>query len=277
MKESLPILEVEHLCVEYFNQQSSTMAVKDVSFHLCEGEVLGIVGESGSGKSTIAFSIINLLNKGYARITNGSIKYKGTDLVQLNHKLLKNYRGKEISMIFQNPASALDPVYTIGSQIVEKIRIHSNLSKKEAKIKAIELLEKVGIDNPKERYHQYPHEFSGGMQQRVLIAIAIACSPKIIIADEPTTALDVITQHNILQLLSDICEEYHMSVIFITHDMGVVAQFCDRMIVMRKGEVVEQGDCEDIFYNPKELYTQKLLAAIPKVNEKQEWLLGVNA
>lgn len=269
------ILEVEGLTVEYFTRNKSTVAVNNISFHLKKGQILGIVGESGSGKSTVAYSIIQLLNKRYTRIKEGKIIYKNMDIVTFSPKQLEKVRGNEISMIFQSPTSSLDPVYTIGDQISEMILLHESISKKEAKIKSIELLKKVGIEDAEKRINQYPHEFSGGMQQRVLIAIAIACNPEILIADEPTTALDVITQNQILKLLFDLSQEFNISIIFITHDMGVVAQFCDRIIVMKNGEIVEQGDSLQIFESPQEDYTRKLLAAIPKIHENQEWLLSI--
>lgn len=269
------ILEVEGLTVEYFTKSMSTVAVNNISFDLKQGQILGIVGESGSGKSTVAYSIIQILNKRYTRINQGRIIFKDKDIVKLTSQQLEKVRGKEISMIFQSPTSSLDPVYTIGDQISEMILLHQQISKKEAKLKSIELLKKVGIEDAEKRINQYPHEFSGGMQQRVLIAIAIACNPKILIADEPTTALDVITQNQILKLLFDLSQEFNISIIFITHDMGVVAQFCDQIIVMKNGEIVEKGDSLQIFESPQKDYTKKLLAAIPKIHENQEWLLSI--
>lgn len=273
MEKTSNILEVKNLTVEYFSKFKTTVAVKDVSFNLERGKVLGIVGESGSGKSTVAFSIMRLINTRYTRVTQGEVLFQETDLLKISDRELQNVRGRDIAMIFQNPSTALDPVYTVGDQIIEAITIHERISYKKARVKAISLLTEVGIINPAEKIDSYPHEFSGGMKQRVLIAIAIACNPKVIIADEPTTALDVITQDQILQLLSNLCAQRNISMIFITHDMGVVAQFCDDMLVMRNGEIIERGTTIGVFANPQQAYTQKLLLAVPSAHEDQDWLL----
>ncbi len=275
-QKSKIILEVRDLETQYFTKNTVTTAVKGVSLELKPGEILGVVGESGSGKSTLAHSIIGLIDKNYTRISNGEILFNQMDLVKLSTKKMQNIRGKNIAMIFQNPLSALDPVYTIGNQIMEMILIHESISKVKAYERAIDLLKRVRLDSPELRINQYPHELSGGMQQRVMIAIALACNPDILIADEPTTALDVTTQASILELIRELRDEYRIAVLFITHDMGVVAELCDRMMVMREGVMVEEGDCIDVFENPQKKYTKGLLAAIPKLTEDQEWLYTVN-
>lgn len=267
-----PIIEINNLKINYYSGEKRTHAVKGVSFKVDKGEIIGIVGESGSGKSTIAKSIIRLLNPNYTEIEMGEVIYKGRDILKMNGKELNKVRGKKIAMIFQNASTALDPVYTIGNQIIEMILLHEKIDPKQAKVRAIELLQKVSLSLPEKRLNQYPHELSGGMQQRVMIAIAMACNPDILIADEPTTALDVTTQAQILKLLLRMREEYGLTIIFITHDMGVVAQISNRVLVMYKGKLVEEGATDVLFENPKHPYTRGLLAAIPSINHDQEWL-----
>lgn len=274
MVTSNTILEVQDLSVEYFSKDISHVAVNHVTFNLSAGEVLGIVGESGSGKSTLGNSIIGLIDKRFTRINEGKIFFNNIDLLHLKNEQLCSIRGKKISFIFQNPSTALNPVYSIGNQIVEAIQLHEDINYDTAKLRALDLLREVGIEQPELKFGLYPHEFSGGMKQRVIIAIAIANNPELIIADEPTTALDVITQHQILSLLSKLVVERGLSVLFITHDMGVVANFCDRVVVMRNGLVVEEGITEEIFTHPSETYTRHLLSSVPKIFDDQEWLLN---
>lgn len=270
------ILQINHLSVNYYTNKQATQAVKDVSFNIRKGEIVGIVGESGSGKSTIAKSIIKLINPNYTRITQGEVLYKNNNLLKLTNNELRKVRGKKIAMIFQNASTALDPVYTIGNQIMEMLLLHENISKQEAYARALDLLKEVNLSHPEKRMNQFPHELSGGMQQRVMIAIAMSCNPDILIADEPTTALDVTTQARILKLLLRLRDEHGISIIFITHDMGVVAQICDRVVVMYKGALVEEGDTMALFSQPKHPYTKGLLAAIPSIVSNQEWLYTVD-
>lgn len=258
------LLEVKDLAVSFYGDLGETKAVKNASFYVDEGEVFGIVGESGSGKSVATKSILKLGPEN-CKIINGSVTLEGISILEKEEKALREIRGKDISIVFQDSLSALNPVYTIGSKMVELLRLHSDLSKKEAYEKAVELLTSVGIADARKHMKSYPHELSGGMRQRVMIAMAISSSPKLMIADEPTTALDVTIQAQILHLLRDIQKKTGMSVIIITHDLGVVAQMCSRIAVMCGGYVVEQGSAEDIFYRPQHPYTQALIASMPKV------------
>ena len=264
------LLSVRNLSVSFQSRGSLIDAVKDVSFDLYKGETLGIVGESGSGKSVTAKTIMRLLDSPPAHIKNGNIVFLGEQILEKTEKDMEEVRGRDIGMIFQDPMSSLNPTIRIGKQIEENVIKHQHVSKTEAKKRGIELLELVGIPNPKKRYVQYPHEFSGGMRQRVMIAIALACEPALLIADEPTTALDVTIQAQILQLMKDIQEKLGTSIILITHDFGVVAGMCDRVVVMKDGEVVETGTTEKLFEDPKHPYTQKLLHALPKLHEKKK-------
>lgn len=264
------ILNVRNLSVSFQSRGSSIDAVKDVSFDLYKGETLGIVGESGSGKSVTAKTIMRLLDSPPAHIKQGEIIFIGESILDKTEKEMESIRGRDMGMIFQDPMSSLNPTIRIGKQIEENIVKHQHVSKTEAKKRGIELLELVGLPNPKERYMQYPHEFSGGMRQRVMIAIALACEPALLIADEPTTALDVTIQAQILQLMKDIQEKLGTSIILITHDFGVVAGMCDRVVVMKDGEVVETGTTEGLFASPEHPYTQKLLNALPKLHEKKK-------
>lgn len=266
MKE--PLLSLKDLKVSFFNNSGEVKVIRGVSFNLEKGEVLGVVGESGSGKSVTSMSIIKLL-KGTGKITNGEIVYKGENLVDKTEKEMMKIRGNDIAMIFQDPMTSLNPVFTVGTQISDVIRRHQGLSKIEAKNKAIEMLRMVGIPSPEERYNNYPHEFSGGMRQRAIIAMALSCEPELLIADEPTTALDVTIQAQILELLMELKEKMDTSIILITHDLGVVANTCNRVIVMYGGLIMEEGTVDDIFYNPMHPYTKGLLQSLPKKDTKE--------
>ncbi|MGE7225767.1 ABC transporter ATP-binding protein [Paenibacillus glucanolyticus] len=269
------VLTVNNLKTYYYSNNKKVPAVDGVSFCLYKGEVLGIVGESGCGKSTVARSILDLLDKSYTKVEAGEILFHGSDLLRLNAKQLNRVRGKKISMIFQNPQAALNPVYTVGDQISEVLQIHEKMSKKDIKARVIELLRLVGIPAPETRLMDYPHQMSGGMQQRIVIAIALACNPEVVIADEPTTALDVTIQAQILDLMTRIKRQSRMGMILITHNMGVVAEMCDRVMVMYGGAVVEEGATTDIFASPSHPYTQGLLASIPSIEEDKEELYSI--
>lgn len=264
------ILQVDNLHVSFLTQDEVLEAVKGVTFDVHKGETLGIVGESGSGKSVTARSIMKLLPSPPSLMTAGSIEFSGKPISEYTDQQMEAIRGKDISMIFQDPMTSLNPTIKIGKQIDETLRKHQNLSSAEAKKRTINMLEMVGINNAKERYNQYPHEFSGGMRQRVMIAMALACQPKLLIADEPTTALDVTIQAQILRLMKKMQRQLDTSIILITHDLGVVAGMCDRVIVMKEGEVVEQNTTEKIFSDPQHSYTKKLLNALPQINVKKE-------
>ncbi len=257
-----PLLAVTDLHTSFFTDAGEVRAVNGVSFRLERGKVLGIVGESGSGKSVTAYSIMQILT-GTGRIVSGSIKMDGQELVGAGEKVMKNIRGNRISIIFQDPMTSLNPTYTIGKQLMEAILLHTDRNKQQAYERAVEMLRLVNVNEPERRMKQYPYEFSGGMRQRVMIAMALACEPDILIADEPTTALDVTIQAGILELMKDIQEKIGMAIIMITHDLGVVAQLCDEIIVMYAGSVCEQGTADEIFYNPRHEYTKGLLRSIP--------------
>ena len=261
----MPLLEVNDLHTSFFTDAGEVKAVNGISFFLDHGKVLGIVGESGSGKSVTAYSIMQILAS-TGKIVSGSIKYDGMELVGAGENVMKNIRGNKISIIFQDPMTSLNPTYTIGHQLTEAILLHTNRNKKQAKKRALEMLKLVNVNEPKKRMKQYPHEFSGGMRQRVMIAMALACEPDILIADEPTTALDVTIQAQILDLMSSLQKELGMAIILITHDLGVVAQMCDEVIVMYAGSICEQGTAEEIFYNPCHEYTKGLMRSIPTLN-----------
>ena len=260
-----PLLNIEHLRLSFFTPAGEVKALNDVSFQLEQGDVLGIVGESGSGKSVTAYSIMGLTAYP-GRIVGGEIHFNGHEIHKMTEKEMRSIRGKEVSIIFQDPMTSLNPVYTIGNQICEVIRLHTNKTKEEAHARAVELLSLVGINEPERRLKQYPHELSGGMRQRVMIAIALACEPKLLIADEPTTALDVTIQAQILELMMELKKKIGMSIIMITHDLGVVSNMCDKIAVMYAGKIVEYGTADDIFYNPQHEYTRGLLTSIPKLN-----------
>ena len=258
----MALLEVNDLHTSFFTPAGEVKAVNGVSFYLDSGKVLGIVGESGSGKSVTAYSIMQILEK-TGKIVSGSVKFDGQELVGIGEKGMKKIRGNKISIIFQDPMTSLNPTYTIGHQLMEAIRLHTNRNKKEAWDRAVEMLKLVNVNEPEKRMKQYPFEFSGGMRQRVMIAMALACEPDILIADEPTTALDVTIQAQILELMQSLQKELGMAIIMITHDLGVVAQMCDEVIVMYAGSICEQGTADEIFYNPKHEYTKGLLRSIP--------------
>ena len=258
----MAMLEVNDLRTSFFTPAGEVKAVNGVSFNLDHGKVLGIVGESGSGKSVTAYSIMQILEKS-GKIVGGSIKFNGQELVGIGEKGMKSIRGNKISIIFQDPMTSLNPTYTIGKQLMEAILLHTNRNKQEAYDRAVEMLRLVNINEPEKRMKQYPFEFSGGMRQRIMIAMALACEPDILIADEPTTALDVTIQAQILELMKSLQEELGMAIIMITHDLGVVAQMCDEVIVMYAGSVCEQGTADEIFYNPSHEYTKGLLRSIP--------------
>ena len=262
----MKFLEVNNLDIEYQTRKETIYASKNVSFNLQRGEIIGIVGESGSGKSTVANAIINLIDKP-GIITNGSIKLDGSEL-RNNADVIKSIRGKKIGFVFQDPQTSLNPLFKIKDQLIETIQTHSNLNYKEAETKSINLLREVGIENPEKRIDDYPHQFSGGMRQRVVIALAISCEPDLIIADEPTTALDVSIQYKILQLLKKLTVERNLGIIIITHDMGVIAETTDRVIVMRHGIIVEQGKTQEILSKPKSLECKSLVMSVPPTNKK---------
>ncbi len=264
------VLKVSDLRVSFLGHDKEFEAVRGVSFEVKKGETLGIVGESGSGKSVTARSIMRLLPSPPSYLKDGEIEFQGENLVHKTEKEMESIRGRDISMIFQDPMTSLNPTIQIGKQIAESLIKHQNLSKRDAKNRTIELLKLVGIRNSEARFSQYPHEFSGGMRQRVMIAIALACRPTLLIADEPTTALDVTIQAQILNLMKDMQERFGTSIILITHDLGVVAGMCDRVVVMKDGEIVETGTTEEIFDNPKHSYTKKLLNALPRLDEKKK-------
>ncbi|UPM53440.1 ABC transporter ATP-binding protein [Gottfriedia acidiceleris] len=263
------LLEVKDLCVSFYTHAGEVQAVRGVSFDLKKGETLAIVGESGSGKSVTSKALMGLIPNPPGKIKSGEILFDGKDLAKLSEKEMQNIRGKEISMIFQDPMTSLNPVLTIGYQITEGLIKHQKMSKTEAKKIALELINLVGIPNGEARYKQYPHQFSGGMRQRVVIAMALACNPKLLIADEPTTALDVTIQAQILELMKEIQRKTDSAIIFITHDLGVVANVADKVAVMYAGRVVEMGTVDDIFYNPKHPYTWGLLASMPDLDNEQ--------
>ena len=271
----MALLEVKDLHTSFFTDAGEVRAVNGVSFSLERGKILGIVGESGSGKSVTAYSIMQIL-AGAGKIVSGSIKLDGQELVGAGENVMKDVRGNKISIIVQDPMTSLNPTYTIGQQLMEAILLHTNRDKQQSWDRAVEMLRLVNVNEPEKRMKQYPHEFSGGMRQRVMIAMALACEPDILIADEPTTALDVTIQAGILELMKDIQKQIGMAIIMITHDLGVVAQLCDEVIVMYAGGICEQGTAEEIFYNPCHEYTKGLLRSIPTVDDSGEKLQPIS-
>ena len=270
------LLEVKNLTTNFHIGVGCVQAVRNVSFHLDAGESLGIVGESGSGKSVTMMSIMGLLPD-YADVTADSIRFNDREMTKMSVGEFRKVRGNEIGMIFQDPMTSLNPLYTVENQIAEPLRIHRGMSKAEARKAALELLKRVEIPNPEARLKQYPHELSGGMRQRVMIAAAIACQPKLVIADEPTTALDVTIQAQVLDLLNHLKESSNASIIMITHDLGVIASMCSRILVVYGGIICEQGTVREIFYEPRHTYTWGLLRSIPKMTErKDEKLIPIN-
>ena len=269
------LLEIKDERLSFFTPAGEVKALNGVSFSMEEGEVLGIVGESGSGKSVTAYTIMGLTAYP-GKLVGGTVRFNGHEIEKMTEKEFRKIRGNEVSIIFLDPMTSLNPVYTIGNQIVEVILLHTNKTKKEAYERAKELLELVGINEPSKRLKQYPHELSGGMRQRVMIAIALACEPKLLIADEPTTALDVTIQAQILELMQELRRKLGMSIIMITHDLGVVASMCEKIAVMYAGHIVEYGTADEIFYNPSHEYTKGLIKSIPKLNaEKIERLVPI--
>lgn len=264
------LLQIEELKTYFYTFEGVARAVDDVSFSVDRGEVLGIVGESGCGKSVTAQSIMRLIPEPPGKIVNGNILFDGTDIVQLSMEQMRSIRGKRISMIFQEPMTSLNPVYTIGNQISEMFTLHEKRSRRDSWKGSIEMLQKVQIPAPEKRVHEYPHQLSGGMRQRAMIAMALACNPEILIADEPTTALDVTIQAQILELMMQLKEDYETAIMMITHDLGVIAEIAERILVMYAGKVVESGPTDAIFDDPKHPYTQGLLKSIPKLGERAQ-------
>lgn len=268
------LLSVQDLHTSFTTDSGEVQAVNGISFNLNPGEVLGIVGESGSGKSVSAYSVMQILAEN-GRIKSGKVLYKGQDLTQWSEKQMVSFRGKCCSIIFQDPMTSLNPVFTIGNQLCEAIELHTSRRGKAAKERAIEMLKLVGINEPEKRIKQYPHELSGGMRQRVMIAMALACEPDILIADEPTTALDVTIQAQILELIQDLQKKMGMAVILVTHDLGVIADMCNTILVMYGGRVCERGTADEIFYHPKHEYTKGLLRSIPSVTNMKTKLIPI--
>ncbi|WPU65981.1 ABC transporter ATP-binding protein [Peredibacter starrii] len=273
---SSPLLSVRNLVVDFHTSEGVTRAVNNISFDIPAGKTIGIVGESGSGKSVTSLAVMGLLQKPAAKIPQGEILFNGQDLLKFNDAQMRDIRGNQISMIFQEPMTSLNPVFKVGDQIAETIRIHRQVSKKEAWDRAVDLMNQVGIPNPSASAHKYPHEMSGGQKQRVMIAMAIACEPKLLICDEPTTALDVTIQKQVLDLLHGLQQKHHMSMMFITHDLGVIGDIADDVVVMYRSNVVEKNNAKEIFYTAKHPYTKGLLACRPKLGANPRRLLTVS-
>ncbi|SDB52630.1 oligopeptide transport system ATP-binding protein [Pseudobutyrivibrio sp. YE44] len=274
MSDSKYVLEVNDLHTSFFTDAGEVKAVNGVNFKLEPGKTLGIVGESGSGKSVTAYSIMQILAQ-TGRITGGEVLYKGEDITKYSEREMQKFRGSKCSIIFQDPMTSLNPVFTVGYQLEEAIMLHTNKTRAQAKERAIELLSLVGVNDPEKRIKQYPHEHSGGMRQRDMIAMALACEPDILIADEPTTALDVTIQAQILELMQDLQKKLGMAIIMVTHDLGVIASMCDEIIVMYGGRVCERGTADDIFYHPAHEYTKGLLRSIPRTDNMNEKLVPI--
>ena len=272
---SEPLLQVKNLRTSFFTDAGEVQAVNGVSFNLERGKVLGIVGESGSGKSVTAYSILRILVDP-GKVVGGEVLYDGKDVLKFSKKQIREFRGNKISIIFQDPMTSLNPVYTIGNQLMEVILLHTDRNREQARERAVEMLTLVGVNEPEKRVNQYPYELSGGMRQRVMIAMALACEPDILIADEPTTALDVTIQAQILELMMELQKKLGMAIIMITHDLGVIANMCDEVIVMYAGKVAERGTARQIFYNPRHEYTKGLLRSIPNIDSNgQERLIPI--
>ncbi|MEZ9470670.1 ABC transporter ATP-binding protein [Vibrio lentus] len=269
MSDNQPLLKVSNLAVDFKNDKGTVRAIDEISFHVNPGETVAIVGESGCGKSVSSLAVMGLVPSPPGKIASGSIQFKGKELVGLKEKEYRKVRGNDISMIFQEPMTALNPVLKIGTQMVDVIRLHSNLNKVNARQRAIEMLETVGIPSPETRIDEYPHQLSGGMRQRVMIAMALSCGPDLLLADEPTTALDVTIQAQVMEEMVRLQKEFNMAVVLVTHDLGVVAESCQRVIVMYCGQIIEQAPVEQIFASPKHPYTKGLLQSIPVVRDKK--------
>ena len=261
------LLEVNNLVTQFFTMEGVVKAVDDISYNLEAGETLGLVGESGCGKSVSALSVMRLIPWPPGKVMNGEVLFEGEDLLKIDNNEMRSIRGKEIAMVFQEPMTSLNPVLTIGRQLTETMELHLNLDKQGAQQRAVDLLQMVGIPDPDRRLVQYPHQFSGGMRQRVMIAMALSCNPKLLIADEPTTALDVTIQAQILELMKSLCREFGTALIVITHNLGVVARYADRVNVMYAGKIIEKGTSEEIYHQPKHPYTLGLLQSVPRLDE----------
>ena len=265
--ENNHLIDIQDLRVSFFTPGGEVQAVRGVSWFLNEGEALGIVGESGSGKSVSVYAIMRLLQHP-GRVTGGSIRFNGTDILSLSEDDMRKIRGNDIAMIFQDPMTSLNPVYTVGNQICEPLKLHRNMKGKRARERAVELLGMVGIPKPARRLKQYPFEFSGGMRQRAMISMALACEPKLLIADEPTTALDVTIQAQILEIMKELKSSRSMSIVLITHDLGIVSDICDKIIIMYGGEIMEYGPIEALYSSPSHPYTKGLINSLPKIDEE---------
>ena len=275
MENNVPLLQVKNLHTTFTTDAGEVRAVNGISYNLDRGRVLGIVGESGSGKSVSAYSVLRILTD-TGRVTEGEVLFRGENILNYSEQQMQKFRGSRISIIFQDPMTCLNPTFSIGSQLREAIRIHTDRSKEEIQARALEMLQLVGVNEPEKRLKQYPHELSGGMRQRVMIAMALACEPDILIADEPTTALDVTIQAQILELMQDLQKKMGMAIIMITHDLGVIADMCDEIIVMYGGKVCERGTADEIFYNPRHEYTKGLIRSIPRITDKHEKLVPIS-
>ncbi|MEK4303541.1 MULTISPECIES: ABC transporter ATP-binding protein [Oceanobacillus] len=269
------VLELKELHTHFFTESGEIPAVNGVSIKVHKGEVVGIVGESGSGKSVTSLSVMNLIPSPPGKIVSGEMNFKGENLVKASEKRMKKLRGNEISMIFQEPMTSLNPLFTIGNQLIEAIRLHQKITKKEARKKAVDMLQLVGIPRADEVAGEYPHQLSGGMRQRVMIAMAMSCDPELLIADEPTTALDVTIQAQILDLMRNLNKEEDTAILLITHDLGVVAEICDRVVVMYAGQIVEEGTTREILKDPEHPYTQGLIKSLPNMHEREQQLYSI--
>jgi oligopeptide transport system ATP-binding protein len=270
-----PLLQVKNLHTSFFTDAGEVKAVNGISYNLDAGKVLGIVGESGSGKSVSAYSVLRILTD-TGRVTEGEVLFRGENILKYTPQQMQKFRGSRISIIFQDPMTCLNPTFSIGAQLREAIKIHTDRNREEIQARALEMLQLVGVNEPEKRLKQYPHELSGGMRQRVMIAMALACEPDILIADEPTTALDVTIQAQILELMQSLQHKLGMAIIMITHDLGVIADMCDEIIVMYGGKVCERGTADEIFYNPRHEYTKGLIRSMPRISEKHERLVPIS-